>query len=436
MIAMPHWYNTSLLAAEALLYFTVMTALFRVRHRFGIGVFFTALGSMHFLETYLAAVFYLTFPLGVMLSPGSVVLFSGKLVLLLLVYIREDAAAVRQPIYGLLVGNFLIVGLVWIMRQHAIDSGAGISADFSLMNSIGGLMIWGTLLLFLDAILIVLLYQRLGGWLGGNQWARIVISAAVILAFDQTGFFLVLHWALQVPWPVFAGGMAAKLIAAVFFGSLAALYLAYVEPVTRPRTERGRALSDLFDTLTYRHRYEALLRQTGRDALTGLLDRGRFDREATQAVADAAAARWAISLLVVDLDNFKSFNDRFGHTTGDEVLRRVADAIQTSVRDGDRVYRYGGEEFVVVCDGLNNDAAMLIAERLRRAISGIEINAGRITTSIGVATGPDEGQTLTELFGTADARLYTAKENGRDRVVGRRAERRAPPAPRISQRPA
>jgi diguanylate cyclase (GGDEF)-like protein len=285
-------------------------------------------------------------------------------------------------------------------------------------------MIWGTILLFIDAILIVLLYQRSASWFGDNQLARIVVSAAIILTLDQIGFFVVLRWFLGVPWEVFAGGWLAKMGAALFYGSLAAIYLRYVEPVLRPRVERDRPLSDIFDTLTYRQRYESLLRQTGRDALTGLLDRGRFDREAGEAVAEAAASRWSISLLVIDLDHFKSFNDRFGHATGDEILRQEARAITEAVRDGDRVYRYGGEEFVVLCEGLNKDAAMLIAERLRRTIAGVVIAAGRITASIGVATGPEEGQTLAELFGTADARLYAAKEGGRDRVVGRVQERR------------
>ena len=97
-----------------------MAGLFRLRHRFGIGLVFCALGTMHFLETYLAAILYLQLPGAIVISPGSIVLFSGKLAMLLLVYIREDAAAVRQPIYGLLVGNFLMVALVFTMRFHEL----------------------------------------------------------------------------------------------------------------------------------------------------------------------------------------------------------------------------------------------------------------------------------------------------------------------------
>jgi hypothetical protein len=90
--------NAFLLLGEAVLYFAAMATLFRLRRQFGLGVFVCALGSLHFLETYLAAIFYMQAPFGTALSPGSIVLFSGKLVMLLLLYVREDAEAVRQPI--------------------------------------------------------------------------------------------------------------------------------------------------------------------------------------------------------------------------------------------------------------------------------------------------------------------------------------------------
>ena len=82
---------------------------FRLRGRIGVGVFMCALGVMHFLETYLASVFYVALPFGIV-SPGSAILFSGKLMMLLLLYMKEDAATVRQPIYGLLIGNALCSG--------------------------------------------------------------------------------------------------------------------------------------------------------------------------------------------------------------------------------------------------------------------------------------------------------------------------------------
>src|SRR6202012_404534 len=114
--------NALLFAADALLYFAVLAGLFRARHRIGIGAFFCALGVMPFLETYLASTLYVGLPFGIVASPGSTVLFTGKLMMLLLVYIREDAVVVRQPIYGLLIGNLLLFAFAGLIRQHGADA--------------------------------------------------------------------------------------------------------------------------------------------------------------------------------------------------------------------------------------------------------------------------------------------------------------------------
>jgi diguanylate cyclase (GGDEF)-like protein len=400
-----------------------------MRRRFGIGIFFCALGTMHFLETYLASILYLQFPFGIVISPGSVVLFSGKLVMLLLLYIREDAAAVRQPIYGLLFGNFLMVGLVVLLRNHDVTSAVPPDRlpDFAFMSEMGWLMVWGTLLLFVDSILIVLLYERAFVWLGDRVTPRILLSAAMVLTFDQLGFFAALRLFLGVPYSVLLGGWIAKMVAALFYGVLAGAYLRYVES----KAERGVGrpkLSDVFDMLTYRQRYESLLEQSGRDSLTGVLDRGRFDQDGSAATERAVSSRRALSLLVIDVDHFKAINDNHGHAVGDEVLRQIAGEIARATRDADRVYRYGGEEFIVVCEGMAHGPALLAAERLRLRVAATDIRgiAERVTASIGVATTPDDGQNLTELFATADGRLYGAKEAGRNRVLGRLIERPEP----------
>ncbi len=199
--------NVALLAAEILLYFIAMAALFRMRHRFGLGIFICALGVMHFLETYLAAILYLQFPFGIAISPGSTVLFTGKLVMLLLLYIREDAAAVRQPIYGLLIGNFLMVALIFLMRHHVVTPlSPGALPDFSFMDQMGWLMVWGTMLLFIDLILIILLYEQLRRRFAGRTTLRIWLSASIVLTFDQVGFFLALHVFIGAPYTVLVGG--------------------------------------------------------------------------------------------------------------------------------------------------------------------------------------------------------------------------------------
>ena len=241
--------NSLLLLAEAVVYFGVMAALFRLRGRVGVGVFMCALGVMHFLETYLASVFYVTLPFGIV-SPGSAILFSGKLMMLLLLYMKEDAATVRQPIYGLLIGNALMIGLVLLLRQHEVAVlPDGRTPDIGFIDQMGWLMVWGTTLLFVDSILIILLYEKLGRYLRGRLFARLAVCSVGILTFDQVGFFAALHLLTGAPVEVFLGGWYAKLLAAMAFSAMLVAYLRWCEPRA---LAAPRGIADVFDTLTYR----------------------------------------------------------------------------------------------------------------------------------------------------------------------------------------
>ncbi|ESR26740.1 GGDEF domain-containing protein [Lutibaculum baratangense] len=424
-------FNSLLLVVEAVAYFAVMTTLFRLRGRFGLGIFLCVLGVMHFVETYLAAVFYIALPFGI-ISPGSTVLFSGKLCMLLLLYIKEDADTVRQPIYGLLMGNFLMVGLVLIMRNHIVVSPVpGRVADLGFIDEMGWLMIWGTTLLFIDAIMVILMWERVSRSIEGHFFIRLITCTAAVLTFDQIGFYLALRVLTDAPVEVLIGGWVAKMGAAIVFSLLTGIYLAVFEkePASRPQ----RKLWDLFDVLTYRQRYEKLLASAGRDGLTGLLDRGRFEHEAPRLVGHAAERRRPVSLIMIDVDHFKSINDRYGHAAGDEALRGLAQGLAGAVREQDLLFRYGGEEFVLLCDGLDHDGALHLAERLRREAAALEAGrAGGLTLSLGVATAPEDGGDLRALLSHADRRLYAAKRGGRDRAVGRTGA--ASPAP--SEQPA
>jgi diguanylate cyclase (GGDEF)-like protein len=412
--------NVALLVGEAALYFAVMAMLFRLRRHFGLGVFVCALGSLHFLETYLAAIFYIQAPFGTALSPGSIVLFSGKLVMLLLLYIREDAEAVRQPIYGLLFGNFLIVGLILVMRRHDVVAPVpGQLPDFPFLDQMGGLMIWGTILLFVDSILLILIYERAAAWLGRNVTARIWLSASIVLSFDQLGFYLALYTFVGSPAPVLFGGWIGKMLAAAVYALFTGVYLRWFENEGGKLELRPR-LTDVFDALTYRERYHQLLEQTGRDGLTGLYDRGRLERQGPLRVAEALVDGRSLSLILVDIDGFKEINDRHGHAAGDQVLRLVGSKLLETMRSTDGIYRYGGDELVVLSEGLAHDAALAVAERVRKTVEAFSMTEGiGVTVSIGIATCPTDATSLSALFASADARLYEAKSGGRNRVVGR-----------------
>ncbi|MEO5756079.1 MAG: GGDEF domain-containing protein [Mesorhizobium sp.] len=407
--------NAFLLLAEAVLYFGVMVTLFRFRSRIGLGVFVCALGVMHFLETYLASVFYVALPFG-MVSPGSAVLFSGKLVMLLLLYIKEDAATVRQPLYGLLLGNALMIGLVLLLRLHAIAPlPDGRLPDIGFIDEMGWLMVWGTTLLFIDTILIILLYEKLGKYLRKAQFTRVLICVACVLTFDQAGFFTALHFVPGAPIGVFFGGWFAKMGAALAFSAMLVAYLRWFE-VRQVQAPRG--LSDIFDTLTYRERYEALVEHVGRDGLTGLLHRGRFDSDGEAAVQASLRTAKPLSLLIIDVDHFKSINDRFGHAEGDKVLKAVAALLGDLASAEDQVFRIGGEEFAIL-SSRPHTVARLFGESIRYAVKASN-NTSRfdLTVSAGVSSVSESTTSLADLFALADQRLYKAKSTGRDRVVG------------------
>ncbi len=160
-------------------------------------------------------------------------------------------------------------------------------------------------------------------------------------------------------------------------------------------------------------------RHATQDPLTGLAN-----RRALELWMDGQLPRAEqgvpLTVLLMDLDHFKWVNDTFGHATGDEVLRRVARLVERSCREADLAVRYGGEEFVLALAGVEFEAAIAVAERLRSAIAaeawGVVAAGLKVSVSIGVA-GAVEAPAATALFSLADRRLYAAKFAGRDRVV-------------------
>ncbi len=159
------------------------------------------------------------------------------------------------------------------------------------------------------------------------------------------------------------------------------------------------------------------------DGLTGLFSRRYFARRLAEEVIRCGNYGDPLSLLMLDVDHFKHYNDTNGHPAGDDVLRVVADVLRKSFRRTDMVARYGGEEFAVVMSGLKKNQAYLLAERLRAQIEethfefGSSQPLGRVTISAGVATFPQDGTTGEELIWSADHALYEAKRAGRNRVV-------------------
>ena len=165
------------------------------------------------------------------------------------------------------------------------------------------------------------------------------------------------------------------------------------------------------------------------DPLTGLANHGELQRRLTfeagrlERFSTLKGQGHRMSVILLDIDHFKKFNDRFGHQAGDAVLKGVSAALRRSVRTFDIVARYGGEEFAIILPEAAVEAAQEVAERVRRAVSAYPFaptDGGkpvRVTVSAGIATAPDNGKTPARLIQAADIALYVSKKSGRDRVT-------------------
>ncbi len=157
------------------------------------------------------------------------------------------------------------------------------------------------------------------------------------------------------------------------------------------------------------------------DGLTGLANHRIFQEELDKKLASANRFNKELSVILCDVDKFKNVNDRYGHPTGDIVLKGLADTLMRCiVRDTDMPARYGGEEFVILCEGTSTDGAVKLAERIRKDLESQVFHSEQgdfqITISMGVATYPFHARTREDLVERADAALYEAKEGGRNQV--------------------
>jgi diguanylate cyclase (GGDEF)-like protein len=175
--------------------------------------------------------------------------------------------------------------------------------------------------------------------------------------------------------------------------------------------------------LTREYANEGLITFAFTDFLTGLKTRGYFEQQLEMEIKRSERKKTQLALLMADIDLFKQLNDTHGHHAGDQVLRDVASILMKDMREVDTVARYGGEEFVLVLPETSEPGAMLVAQRLRRAVEQAKFFAGsprapeHLTISIGVAIFDVDAQFKRDLIDASDAALYEAKRRGRNQVV-------------------
>lgn len=190
----------------------------------------------------------------------------------------------------------------------------------------------------------------------------------------------------------------------------------YNHDLERRLAESKRQIEELHVSL------ETIRTESLTDQLTGLSNRKRFDQVLEMEMVESEGSGEPLCLMLLDIDHFKSFNDTYGHQTGDQVLRLVAHTMKTNVKGRDLAARYGGEEFAIILPKTTLKAAVVVAEQIRKAIRSKELvkkstgdSLGYITVSIGAAT-YKAGEPAEKLIQRSDACLYAAKHAGRDQV--------------------
>jgi len=180
-----------------------------------------------------------------------------------------------------------------------------------------------------------------------------------------------------------------------------------------------RLLSLLIYPLRNSLLYNKAISQARKDPLTEICNRAAFDEAFAKELSSFRRHQANFAMMIIDIDHFKLVNDTHGHIAGDKVLKSVAQIIQNAIRRSDEVFRYGGEEFVVILSNTNQGGARFLAERVKKQIEQLVVHVDeeiKVTASIGISSSDILGD-ASEILEQADKALYQAKDQGRNRVV-------------------
>lgn len=410
---------------EATLVSALLLVFFRMRDRFGMAPLCVTLGAFQHLQATLAAALYIEILPDIFISPGSSVLFTATLVMTLLVYIRDDAVAARSLIVGIVAANLTLTAVVLLVNLHLDSALAVVTQDVSgqfLVQNLWTLFI-GTSLLCADVILIIVLYEFFYRLFPRALFARIALAMVCVVTFDTLLFVSANLYDSPDYSHILLSGLIGKITIGLFYSLVVAGYLRAFPVVNIALPDDESEIRDVFHILTYRQRYELLKDELMREPMTGLFNRKFFNDNLPRELQRAERLEHQLNVLLIDLDNFKQINDRYGHQAGDDVILLLAEAMQDSFRAADIPCRYGGEEFAVILPDATTDSAMIAARRLRQKLSDLchaadlPLPAGIVTFTAGIASYPADAQSPDDLVRIADERLYAGKRAGRDRVV-------------------
>jgi diguanylate cyclase (GGDEF)-like protein len=300
---------------------------------------------------------------------------------------------------------------------------------------------WGTLVAVVSVERVDGAILHTMGWLAGGSLAMLLVLAVMTWSLISARLVRPMDGMLQAAQAIKNGDLSARVpvddpdslgeiavLAGVFNGMARQIegQTSILEGrVARRTAELESANSELARINQRLSRAVARLADIAKtDGLTGLLNHRSFQERLNLELQRCMRQEHPLSIVMIDVDHFKAYNDTHGHPAGDQVLREVSRLFKANLRELDIVARYGGEEFAVVLLDTPKGAAGLVAEKLRQAVLDTDFPQaelsqpdGRITISLGVASFPDDGLAPGELIQMADVALYEAKRRGRNRVV-------------------
>lgn len=242
------------LSLEVIIVSVLLLSLFRLRTRLGLSPLYVTIGVFQPIQVFLASSVYVELLPGILVSPGSVILFSASLFVVLIVYIQEDANEARKAIYGIMCANLTMSLLLYILGIHLDlpETKNFLNLPRELFSQNARVMFTGTLVLFADVVLVIIMYELLWRWLKSYLFLRIYFAMSLVLIFDSVFFSLGAFWGAPNIYSILISGIIGKVFMAVFFSGVMTIYLIYFEPEVHEK----KPLFDIFHALTYRQKYE------------------------------------------------------------------------------------------------------------------------------------------------------------------------------------
>ena len=260
MMETSYLFHIAILAVQCMLVSALILLLFRLRPILGIAPIYAALGLFQYMQVFLASAYYIEIAGSVMVSPGSMVLFTASLFTVLLVYIKEDALEVQRIIYALLIANILMSILLLLFGWHSnraeVFNPFGIPPDLFGFNA--RVLLAGTFVLFLDAVLIIVFYEWISR-LTAKLFLRIVLTMALVVSFDSLFFPLLAFGNSDTMRTIMVSGLISKNGAVLIYGLIFFLYLKYID--NRWEADACPTLKDIFSTLSYRQKFEIVQKE-------------------------------------------------------------------------------------------------------------------------------------------------------------------------------